>query len=151
VQSALDDIGATNANAVSLVPRIVTQSRTSNDIIADPAKTESMTNPAAAIADAHARRFDVLLKPLLTAFDRTNQQSLAPSDVAAFFASYRDQIVEYARLAQATGKHCSSAHRPTTTRSMEGRAMTPSTPVPATTSCGAAREGISSRAAAAKI
>jgi hypothetical protein len=102
-QDALDDIAATNANAVSLVPRLFTQNRTSNDVLADPAKTESMDHLAAAIADAHAHGLSVLLKPLVTSFDGTNQQSLAPSDVAAFFASYQAQIVEYARLAQATG------------------------------------------------
>jgi Ca2+-binding RTX toxin-like protein len=100
---ALNGIAGTHANAVSIVPRIFTEDRTSSQVFAHEAKTESMGNLASSIADAHALGLSVLLKPALTPLDGTGQMSLAPTDVAAFFDSYKAQIVEYARLAQATG------------------------------------------------
>jgi Ca-dependent carbohydrate-binding module xylan-binding/RTX calcium-binding nonapeptide repeat (4 copies) len=100
---ARQDIAATHANAISIVPRIFTQTYTSNDVLSHPAKTESMANLAQAITEAHALGLSVLLKPLLTPLDGRGQSSLAPTDISAFFASYQTQIIEYARLAQATG------------------------------------------------
>ena len=41
-RQAMRDIAATNA--ISIVPRIFTQTSTSNDVLDDPAKTESMAN-----------------------------------------------------------------------------------------------------------
>jgi hypothetical protein len=102
-RAALNDIAATNANAISIVPRIFTSDRNSNEVVSDAAKTESMANLEKAIADAHALGLSMLLKPLLTPLDGTGQHSLAPTDVAAFFASYKAKIVEFAELAQATG------------------------------------------------
>jgi hypothetical protein len=87
-RDAMRDIAATHANAISIVPRIFTQTATSNEVLSDPAKTESMANLAQSIADAHALGLSVLLKPLLTPLDGAGQMSLAPTDVAAFFASY---------------------------------------------------------------
>lgn len=100
---AMRDIAATHANAISIVPRIFTPTRTSSDVIAHPAKTESIASLEQAIAEAHSLGLSVMLKPLLTPLDGTGQASLAPTDVDAFFASFQTQIVEYARLAQATG------------------------------------------------
>jgi hypothetical protein len=102
-QQAMRDIAATNANAISIVPRIFTRTSTSNEVVDDPAKTESMTNLAQSIADAHALGLSVLLKPLLTPLDGAGQMSLAPADVDAFFTSYKAQMVEFAQLAQETG------------------------------------------------
>src|SRR5215207_5954300 len=49
--SAMRAIAATNANSISLAPRIFTQTGTSNDIIVDPNKTESDANIATAIGN----------------------------------------------------------------------------------------------------
>ena len=75
--SAMQAIAATNANSISLAPRIFTQTGTSNDIIIDPNKTESDANIATAIGNAHALGLDVMLKPMLTGLDGTNQGKLA--------------------------------------------------------------------------
>lgn len=101
--SAMGEIAATNANSISLAPRIFTQTGTSNDVLLDPAKTESDANIATAVANAHALGLDVMLKPMLTGLDGTNQGKLAPSDPAAFFASYKAALVHFAAIAQQAG------------------------------------------------
>src|SRR5438477_11477923 len=98
--SAMQAIAATNANTIQLAPRIFTQNQTSNIVIADPAKTESDANIAAAIANAHALGLSVMLKPMLTGLDGTNQSQITPSDPAAFFASYKTEMLDLARVAQ---------------------------------------------------
>jgi hypothetical protein len=100
---AMQRIAATHANAIAIVPRVFTQTATSNEVQSDPTKTESMANLAQAIADAHALGLSVLLKPLLTPLDGAGQAALAPADVDAFFASYKAKILEYAQLARDTG------------------------------------------------
>src|SRR5256885_17164270 len=45
----------------------------------------------------------VMIKPMLTGLDRTNQVKLTPSDPAAFFASYKAAIVHFATIAQQSG------------------------------------------------
>jgi Ca2+-binding RTX toxin-like protein len=100
---AMRNIAATHANAISMVPRIFTETRTSNEVMSVPDKTESEANLAQAIAEAHSLGLSVLLKPLLTPLDGAGQSSLAPTDIEAFFASYKTQIVEFARLAETTG------------------------------------------------
>ena len=101
--SATQAIAATNANTIQLAPRIFTQNQTSNVVIADPAKTESDANIAAAIANAHALGLSVMLKPMLTGLDGTNQGRLTPSDPAAFFASYKTEMLDFARVAAQSG------------------------------------------------
>jgi len=101
--SAMQAIAATNANAIQLAPRIFTQSQTSNVVIADPNKTESDVNIATAIANAHALGLSVMLKPMLTGLDGTNQGKLTPSDPAAFFASYKTEMLDLAHVAEQSG------------------------------------------------
>ena len=86
-REALGEIVGTNANAVSIVPRIFTEERTSNQVFSHAGKTESMANLASTIADAHAQGLSVLHKPALTPLDGAGQMALAPTDVAAFFES----------------------------------------------------------------
>lgn len=101
--AAMQEIAGTNANSISLAPRIFTQSKTSNDVIADPAKTESDANIATTIANAHALGLSVMLKPMLTGLDGTNQAQITPSDPAAFFASYKAEMLDLARVASQSG------------------------------------------------
>ena len=101
--SAMQAIAATNANSISLAPRVFTRTGTSNDIVVDPNKTESDANIATAIANAHALGLEVMLKPMLTGLDGTNQARLTPSDPAAFFASYKTVLVHFATIAQQSG------------------------------------------------
>lgn len=102
-REAIGDVATTNANAISIAPRIFTEERTSNQVFSHPGKTESMDNLTSAIAEAHAQGLSVLLKPMLTPLDGTGQIGLSPSDTATFFESYEATIVEFARLAQETG------------------------------------------------
>ncbi|KQW19403.1 calcium-binding protein [Afipia sp. Root123D2] len=102
-QSAMQGLAATEANAISISPRLFTANRTSSDVIADPGKTESDANIAATIADAHALGLSVLLKPMLTGLDGTNQGQLLPSDTNAFFASYKTEMLDLARVAEQSG------------------------------------------------
>jgi Ca2+-binding RTX toxin-like protein len=101
--SAMQAIAATNANTIQLAPRIFMQTQTSNDVINHPDKTESDANIAKAIADAHALGLSVMLKPMLTGLDGTNQAELKPSDPAAFFASYKAEMLDFARVAEQYG------------------------------------------------
>ncbi|MBA2397277.1 MAG: calcium-binding protein [Bradyrhizobium sp.] len=101
--SAMQAIAATHANAIQLAPRIFTQTQTSNVVIADPNKTESDANIATAIANAHALGLSVMLKPMLTGLDGTNQGKLTPSEPAAFFASYKTEMLDFAHVAEQSG------------------------------------------------
>jgi Ca2+-binding RTX toxin-like protein len=101
--SAMQAIAATNANAIEVAPRIFTQSKTSNEVIADPGKTESDANIATAIANAHALGLSVMLRPMLTGLDGSSAGQLTPSDPAAFFASYKTEILDLAHVAAQSG------------------------------------------------
>jgi len=101
--AAFQSIASTGANSIELSPRIWTQTGTSSSVFADPAKTESDASLAASIETAHADGLSVVLKPEITGLDGTSSGSLHPSDVAAFFASYKSEIVHLATLAQQNG------------------------------------------------
>ncbi len=98
--AVMQEIAHTGSNSIELAPRIFTSTRTSNSVLNVPQKTESDANIAEAVANAHAHGLSVLLKPMLSGLDGTIASSLAPSDANAFFASYKAQIVDYARVAQ---------------------------------------------------
>jgi Ca2+-binding RTX toxin-like protein len=103
-RSAMQDIADTNANSIELAPRIFLQTKTSNEVISDPNKTESDANIAAAITHAHELGLSVLLKPMLSGLDGTTRGSLiVPDDPAEFFESYKDKIVGFAKVAQDAG------------------------------------------------
>lgn len=100
---AMQAIANTNANSIELAPRIFTDTKTSDDVVADPSKTESDANILQAIATAKSLGLSVTLKPMLSALDGTLANGLTPNDPAAFFASYKTEIVHMAELAQQAG------------------------------------------------
>jgi Ca2+-binding RTX toxin-like protein len=100
---AMQAIADTNANSIELGPRIFTDTRTSDDVVADPSKTESDANILQAMANAKSLGLSVTLKPMLSALDGTLANGLTPNDPAAFFASYKTEIVHMAELAQQGG------------------------------------------------
>ncbi|MDQ8732691.1 carbohydrate-binding domain-containing protein [Bradyrhizobium sp. LHD-71] len=102
-REAMSGVAATNANAISIVPRIFTEEKTSSQVFSHAGKSESMANLAQSIAEAHELGLSVLLKPLLTPLDGTGQISLSPADLDTFFESYKAKIVEFAQLAQQMG------------------------------------------------
>ncbi|WP_371422681.1 calcium-binding protein [Tardiphaga sp.] len=97
---AFQTIASLGSNSIALTTRIWTDSRTGNDVLAVPAKTESDASLLAGFQNAHAAGLDVVFKPGITGLDGTISHSLAPSDVDAFFASYKAEIVHLAEIAE---------------------------------------------------
>ena len=102
-KQAFQSIASLGSNSVELTARIWTQSGTSNAVFAEPAKTESDASLLAGFQAAHDAGLSVLFKAALSTLNGTRVSSLAPSDVAAFFASYKAEIVHLATVAQAAG------------------------------------------------
>ncbi|KRR02995.1 glycoside hydrolase family 113 [Bradyrhizobium valentinum] len=101
--AAMQAIASTNANSIELAPRLFMQTRTSNDVVADPNKTESDANILQAMANAGALGLSVTLKPMVSALDGSLAYVLNPNDPAAFFASYKNQMVHMADIAEQAG------------------------------------------------
>ncbi|HLZ06211.1 MAG TPA: hypothetical protein VKR55_29180 [Bradyrhizobium sp.] len=100
---AFQTIAALGSNSVELTVRIWTQTGTSNTVIADPDKTESDASLLASFKAAEADGLSVVFKPNLSPLDGSPGYALAPTDVAAFFASYKAEIVHLATIAQEGG------------------------------------------------
>ncbi|WP_441229495.1 glycoside hydrolase family 113 [Tardiphaga sp. 215_C5_N2_1] len=97
---AFQAMASLGSNSIALTTRIWTDSRTGNDVLAVPDKTESDASLLAGFQKAHAAGLDVVFKPGITGLDGTISHSLAPSDVDAFFASYKAEIVHLAEIAE---------------------------------------------------
>lgn len=100
---AYQTIAALGSNSIELTVRIWTETGTSDAVIADPAKTESDASLLASFQAAEADGLSVVFKPNLSPLDGTPTSSMAPTDVAAFFASYEAEIVHLATIAQEGG------------------------------------------------
>lgn len=96
-------MAALGSNSVELTVRIWTDTKTSNTVIADPAKTESDASLLAGFEAAHDAGLSVVFKPNISGLDGTIASSLRPSDADAFFASYKAEIVHLATIAQQGG------------------------------------------------
>ncbi|WP_161849952.1 calcium-binding protein [Bradyrhizobium sp. CCBAU 051011] len=102
-KQAFQKIASLGSNSIELTARIWTQTGTSNSVFADPAKTESDASLLAGFQAAHDAGLSVLFKAALSTLNGTRVSSLAPADVADFFASYKAEIVHLATIAQAAG------------------------------------------------
>jgi hypothetical protein len=102
-KSSLDDLRGTGANYVALVVHQYMANGTANTISRHPTKTASNAAVVAAIQDIHARGMKVMLKPHVDVVDGLWRGLITPSNVAAWFSSYRSFINEYATLAQDNG------------------------------------------------
>ena len=100
---AMQQIAATGANSIEIVPRIWTASQTASTVFADPDKTESDASLIQGILNAEQAGLSVVLKPDITGLDHTMSSSLEPSDIPTFFATYEAEIVHLAQIAQETG------------------------------------------------
>jgi hypothetical protein len=100
---AFQTIAVLGSNSIELTARIWTQTGTTDTVIADPAKTESDASLLAGFQAAHAAGLSVVFKAAVSPLDGTPTSSMAPTDVAAFFASYKAEIVHLATIAQAGG------------------------------------------------
>lgn len=102
-QLAMQAIAATGANSIEIVPRIWTQTASSSEVISDPAKTESDASLIQGILNAQADGLKVILKPNISTLSGKGSSSIVPTDVGAFFASYKAEIVHLATIAEQTG------------------------------------------------
>ena len=98
--SSLNALKSTGANYVSVLVTQYLSSSTSNAIFPDPNKTPTDASVIDAINDIHARGMGVMLKPQLYCEDGQGQNDLAPTNPAAWFASYSTFINHYAQIAQ---------------------------------------------------
>jgi hypothetical protein len=107
-------IRATGANYASVMVTQYQQTYTSNTIAPETATTPgynssqdplSPTDAAvvAAIQNVQAQGLTVFLKPQVDALDGTYRGAFAPSNPAAWFASYQTFILHYAKLASDNG------------------------------------------------
>jgi hypothetical protein len=100
---AFQTIASLGSNSIELTARIWTQTGTTNTVIADPAKTESDASLLAGFQAAHAAGLSVVFKAAISTLNGAPTYSLAPTDVGAFFASYKAEIVHLATIAQTGG------------------------------------------------
>lgn len=109
--SAMDQVKATGANTVTLVPNFFQTNQYSNSVglklgdLSNPWDNESDTldQVKQAILDATARGLKVVLKPHLETENRVWRAEIAPTDSKAWFDSYKAMMVEYAKVAQTAG------------------------------------------------
>ncbi|MEH2622687.1 Ca2+-binding RTX toxin-like protein [Bradyrhizobium sp. AZCC 1719] len=102
-KQAFQKIASLGSNSIELTARIWTQTGTSNSVFAEPTKTESDASLLSGFQAAHDAGLSVLFKAALSTLNGTRVSSLAPADVAGFFASYKSEIVHLATVAQAGG------------------------------------------------
>jgi hypothetical protein len=100
---AFQTIASLGSNSVELTVRIWTDSHTSNDVFADPQKTESDASLLAGFQAAESAGLSVVFKAAISPLDGSSTYSLAPSDAASFFANYKAEIVHLATIAQEGG------------------------------------------------
>ena len=108
---SLPALASTGANAVALAFEYGIDVQNSA-VYADANYTEASSVIAATIAEANSRGLNVMVRPLIDFLDPSKIGSYSvgdwrstynPTDVAAFFASYKTMIVAMAQLAQANG------------------------------------------------
>jgi hypothetical protein len=108
---SLPALAATGANAAALAFEYGIDVQNSA-VYADSSFTEASSVIAATIAEANSRGLNVMVRPLIDFLDPSKIGSYSvgdwrstynPTDVAAFFASYKTMIVAMAQLAQANG------------------------------------------------
>ncbi|HYM96277.1 MAG TPA: hypothetical protein VET26_03165 [Candidatus Sulfotelmatobacter sp.] len=103
----LDHLVTVKVNSVALAFPLYQSSWTSTDVHADASKTPSTAFLQGFIEQAHQRNLAVLLRPLIddTPLMRSGhwRGQLQPTDLAAWFASYKAMMTSYASIAQTEG------------------------------------------------
>lgn len=100
---SFQQIAALGSNSVSLTARIWTTNKTTSDVFAHPGKTESDASLLAGFKAADAAGLSVVFKAAISPLDGTGSMNLSPTDISAFFASYKVEIVRLAEIAQQGG------------------------------------------------
>ncbi len=109
----LDRLVKNNINTVSYVFPLFQDSWTSTTVYPDPIKTPSTKTMEAFISEAQKRKLAVMLRPIIdesaiiadpTPSDVDKWRgNIQPTDPSAWFASYGNEIVNIAKIAQRTG------------------------------------------------
>jgi hypothetical protein len=99
----LRKLAALGTDRVVLTPTWYMDTASSNGIARDDAKTPTDDALRTVIGEAHSLGMAVTLKPHVDVRDGTFRGEIAPTDPAAWFASYDRMLLGYATLAQTTG------------------------------------------------
>lgn len=99
----LERLAALGVDHVALVPLWFMDSAGSNELAADPAATTTDAGLEQAVATARELGMTVAIAPHVDVRDGTFRGLIAPTDPAAWFASYRRLLDQYAELAARTG------------------------------------------------
>ncbi len=108
---SLPSLAQTGANSIEATLDYGIDVATSQ-VVADPNYTDSLTALGNTIAQAESLGLSVMVRPLIDFLDPTEiapysvgdwRQNYQPTNVAAFFASYQQMIVQEAQVAQANG------------------------------------------------
>jgi len=111
-KAALDQIEATGANTVTLVPNFFMKDQYSNEVklnlSADPntpwaSESDTFAQVKQGILDAAAQGLKVVLKPHVETDNRVWRAEIAPTNPDLWFQSYKAMMVEYAKVAQEAG------------------------------------------------
>ena len=108
---SLPSLAQTGANSIETTLDYGIDVATSQ-VVADPNYTDSLAALGATIAQAESLGLSVMVRPLIDFLNPTEiapysvgdwRQDYQPNNVAAFFASYKQMIVQEAEVAQANG------------------------------------------------
>ncbi|WP_305797902.1 MULTISPECIES: glycoside hydrolase family 113 [Microvirga] len=108
---AMNQIVATGANTVTIIPNFFQANKFSNAVelhLGDPNnpwdnESDTFEQVKQSVLAAKTRGLKVVLKPHVETSDRVWRAEFAPTDPKAWFASYKAMMVEYAKVAQAAG------------------------------------------------
>ncbi|MGY3607106.1 MULTISPECIES: glycoside hydrolase family 113 [unclassified Bradyrhizobium] len=102
-RQAFQSIASIGSNSILLSTRIWTDNGASSSVFPVSGKTEGDQSLLAGFQAARDAGLSIVFRPSLSPLDGTRVSSLAPSDVGAFFASYKAEVVHLATIAQAGG------------------------------------------------
>lgn len=101
--ASLDQLAATGVDTVVVVPTYYMNASADSAVFAHPQKTESLDSIARILEAARARGFRTALKPHVDPLDGEWRGRIAPADIDAWFASYTEQMLPLAALANRSG------------------------------------------------
>lgn len=98
-RQSLDRLAATGANEVAIAPFWYQDTKTSTSMYRRDSKTPTDDSVRTAIRYAKSKGLRVALKPMVDSRDGTWRGRLEPSDISAWFSSYEQFLLTYARMA----------------------------------------------------
>lgn len=101
--AALTEVVATGANSVAIIPTFYAQNLSSTSMGPVTGRSETLDSTRHAIDQAHEDGLKVMLKPHVDTQSGDWRAEFRPSDPAAWFASYKQNMLQWAALAQETG------------------------------------------------